>query len=44
MGGFGPFPQGAAFRKYNSTIRFIGFPPSRQAIIDKSDNLDALGI
>jgi hypothetical protein len=36
--------HGTAFRKYNSTIGFIGFPPSQAVIIDKSDNLDALRI
>jgi hypothetical protein len=38
------FPQRGAFRKYNSTIGFIGFPPSARLIIDKSDNLGALSI
>jgi hypothetical protein len=33
-----------AFRKYNSTIGFIGFPPSATVIIDQSTNLDALSI
>jgi hypothetical protein len=40
----GPFPRPGAFRKYNSTIRFIGFQPSARLIIDKSDNLEALSI
>jgi hypothetical protein len=39
-----PFHHSDAFRKYNSTIGFIGFPPSARLIIDKSDNLDALSI
>jgi hypothetical protein len=33
-----------ALRKYNSTIGFIGFPPSARLIIDKSANLDASSI
>jgi hypothetical protein len=36
--------QRSALRKYNSTIRFIGFPPSARLIIDKSANLDAFSI
>jgi hypothetical protein len=39
-----PFHHPDAFRKYNSTIHFIGFPPSASPIIDKSDNLEALSI
>jgi lipid A disaccharide synthetase len=31
----------AAFQKYNSPVRFIGFPPSRPPIIDQSGILEA---
>jgi hypothetical protein len=39
-----PFSQGAAFRKYNSTIGIIGFRPRAPFIIGEIDNLDALNI
>jgi hypothetical protein len=34
----------AAFQKYNSLLRFIGFPPRQPLIIDQSGNLDATKI